>query len=134
MYQLLKEEEKRIPALEMLLRVLYIDLSGVEGMQWYDMYRQGLYKEKDVRECFSIAIMTAPGILNPIKDFWDVYSDDLVDRIYEHQLPVQVCDKKLFLSIVHSILDGTYEEAVTDEKLKKAYYKYVRENLFMHSV
>lgn len=134
MYQLLKEEEKRIPALEMLLRVLYIDLSGVEGMQWYDMYRQGLYKEKDVRECFSIAIMTAPGILNPIKEFSDVYSDELVDRIYEQRLPVQVCDKKLFLSIVHSILDGTYEEAVTAEKLKKAYYKYVRENLFMHSV
>lgn len=134
MYQLLEEEEKRVPALQMLLRVLYIDLSGVEGMQCYDMYRKGFYKEKDVREYFNIAIMMAPGILNPIKEYANIYSDELVDNIYRQQLPVQVCDKKLFLSIVHSLFDGTYEEEATTEKLKRAYYKYLRENLFIHNV
>lgn len=131
MYQLLNEEGKREQALQMLLRVLYIDLSGVEGMQWYDMYRQGFYKEKEVRECFSIAIMLAPGILNPIKDFEDIYSDAIVDHIYEQKLPVQICEKKLFLAIVHSVLDGTYAQEATEEKLKRAYYKYLREVLFV---
>ena len=131
MYQLLAEEGKRDRALQMLLRVLYIDLSGVEGMQWYDMYRQGFYKEKEVRECFSIAIMLAPGILNPIKDFEDIYSDVLIDNLYEQKLPVQICEKKLFLSIVHSVLDGTYNQEATEEKLKRAYYKFLRETLFV---
>lgn len=39
--------------------------------------------------------------------------------------------KKLFLSIVHSVLDGTYDQEATEEKLKRAYYKYLRENLFV---
>ena len=131
MYQLLSEEGKREQALQLLLRVLYIDLSGVEGMQWYDMYRQGFYKEKEVRECFSIAIMLAPGILNPIKDFKDIYSDAIIDHIYEQKLPVQICEKKLFLTIVHSVLDDTYDQEATEEKLKRAYYKYLREVLFV---
>ena len=131
MYQLLNEEGKREQALQMLLRVLYIDLSGVEGIQCYDLYKQGLYKEKEVRECFDIAIMLAPGILNPIKEFEDIYSDELVSRLYEQTLPVQVCDKKLFLAIVHSILDGTYDQETTEERLKRAYYKYLRESLFV---
>lgn len=130
MYQLLKEEGKRERALQMLLRVLYIDLSGVEGMQWYDMYRQGFYNQKAVRECFNIAIMLAPGILEPIKEFEDIYTDDIVNKLYEQKLPVQICEKKLFLSIVHSVIDGTYEKEATEEKLKRAYYKYLRENLF----
>ena len=131
MYQLLNEEGKREQALQMLLRVLYIDLSGVEGIQWYDMYRQGFYKEKEVRECFSIAIMLAPGILNPIKDFKDIYSDAIIDHIYEQKLPMQICEKKLFLTIVHSVLDDTYDQEATKEKLKRAYYKYLREVLFV---
>lgn len=47
------------------------------------------------------------------------------------KLPVQMCDKKLFLSIVHSVLDGTYDQEATEEKLKRAYYKYLRENIFV---
>ena len=131
LYQLLSEEGKREHALQMLLRVLYIDLSGVEGMQWYDMYRQGIYKEKEIRELFNIVIMLAPGILHPIKEFEDIYSDDVVEQLYEQKLPIQVCEKKLFLSIVHSVLDGSYDGEATSEKLKRAYYKYLREHLFI---
>ena len=52
-----------------------------------------------------------------------------MDNLYEQKLPVQVCDKKLFLSIIHSILDGTYNQEITEEKLKRAYYKYLHENI-----
>lgn len=41
--QLLNEEGKREQALQMLLRVLYIDLSGVGVLRYQDMYRQGFY-------------------------------------------------------------------------------------------
>lgn len=130
MHQLLCEEGKRDRALQMLLRVLYLDFSGVEILRYQDLYRQGIYNQKQMREMFAIAIMIAPGIVNPIRDFSDVYSDEMVDKIYEQKLPVQVCDKKLFLSIVHSVLDGTYDQEVAKEKLKHAYYKYLRENVF----
>lgn len=84
-----------------------------------------------MREWFNVIIMIAPGIVNPIKDFADVYSDEMVDKLYEQKLPVQMCDKKLFLSIVHSVIDGTYDQESIEEKLKRAYYKYLRENLFV---
>lgn len=131
MYQLLCEEGKRDCALQTLLRVLYLDFSGVEVLRYQDLYRQGIYNQKQMREMFSIAIMIAPGIVNPIKDFADVYSDEMVDKLYELKLPVQMCDKKLFLSIVHSVIDGTYNQEATEEKLKRAYYKYLRENIFI---
>ena len=131
MYQLLNEEGKRERALQMLLRVLYLDLSGVEVLDYHDLYRQGIYNQKQMREWFNVIIMIAPGIVNPIKNFADVYSDEMVDMLFELKLPVQMCDKKLFLSIVHSVIDGTYDQELTEEKLKRAYYKYLRENLFV---
>ena len=137
MYQLLNEEGKRERALQMLLRVLYLDLSGVEVLDYYDLYRQGIYNQKQMREWFNVIIMIAPGIVNPIKDFADVYSDEMVDILYELKLPVQMCDKKLFLSIVHSVIDGTYNQESTEEKFKCAYYKYIniyaRIYLFHHT-
>ena len=133
MYQLLNEEGKRERALEMLLRVLYLDLSGVEVLEYQDLYRRGLYNQKQMREWFNVIIMVAPGIFNPIKEFEDVYTDDIVDKLYEQKFPVQMCDKKLFLSIVHSVIDGTYDQEATEEKLKRAYYKYLRENVFINN-
>lgn len=130
-HQLLSEEGKREHALQMLLRVLYLYLSGVEVLNYHNLYRQGIYNQKQMREWFNVIIMIAPGIVNPIKDFADVYSDEIVDKLYEQKLPVQMCDKELFLPIVHSVIDGTYDQEVTEEKLKRAYYKYLRDNLFV---
>lgn len=79
MYQLFNEEGKRECALQMLLRVLYIDLSGVELLRYHDLYRDGIYTQKELYECFDVVIMLAPGILNPIKDFADLYRDEIVD-------------------------------------------------------
>lgn len=130
MYQLLNEEGKREQALQMLLRVLYLDFSGVGILRYADYYRRGFYKQKEMREMFSVVIMFAPGIIDPIKDFADVYTDEMITKVYEQHLPVQICDQKLFRSIVHSVLDGTYDQVAAEEKLKRAYHKYLRENLF----
>ncbi|MGN0680747.1 MAG: SAP domain-containing protein [Candidatus Fimisoma sp.] len=126
MYQLLAEEGKRERAIELLLRVLYIDLSGVFAMRSYQMYREGFYTKKELRDHFDIAIMLAPGIIHPIKDYKDVYNDSMVDHLYEQKLPVQVCEKKMFLSIVHSILDGTYDETSVVEQLRNAYNRMIK--------
>lgn len=36
----------------------------------------------------------------------------------------------LQLSIMQSVLDGSYDDEETSEKRKRAYYKYLRENSF----
>ena len=126
MYQLLKEEGKKENAIEMLLRVLYIDLSGTLGMDCYKLYKDGIYTQKELIEYFNVAIMLAPGIINAVSDYKDIYNDNVVERVYEHKLPVVICNKKLFLDIVHSLLEGTYDEETTTEKVKKAYIKFVK--------
>lgn len=127
MYQLLAEEGKRERAIEMLLRVLYIDLSGIFGMDCYKMYIEGLYTKKNLIEYFNVAIMLAPGIINPISEYKDVYTDEMIERLYEQKLPVQICEKKLFLKIVHSVLDGTYDESLIEDEIKTAYNKFVNQ-------
>lgn len=131
MYQLLCEEGKREQALQMLLRVLYLDLSGVEVFHYQSLYQQGVYNQKQMRELFDVVVMIAPGIINAIKDFADVYNDEMIDRVYEQKLPVHMCEPKLFRSIVRSVLNDTYDQEATEEKMKRAYYKYLRENIFV---
>lgn len=127
MYEVLTEEGKRERALEMLLRVLYIDLSGVLGIDCYNMYKSGFYTKKELMEYFDVAIMLAPGIVYPIAEFKDIYSDEIVNHLFKQKLPVQICDKKLFISLIHSVLEGTYDETVMEKKLKTAYNKFVQE-------
>lgn len=125
MYQLLAEEGKRKNALEMLLRVLYIDLSGVEALDNFRLYKQGYYTKQDLKEYYGVAFMLAPGIIYPIAEFVDVYHEAVVDKIYEQKLPVQLCDKVLFKKIINAIMDDTYNEEKTEKELKKSYYKLI---------
>lgn len=127
MYQLLEEEGKREQALEMLLRVLYIDFSGVFGLEHYTMYYERIYTKKKLLEFFDVIIMAVPGVVNTIAKYKDVYSDSIIDRLYEQELPVQICDKTLFCKIVHSVLDGTYNEDSVNAELKSAYSKFVNQ-------
>lgn len=126
MYQLLEEEGKRSNALEMLLRVLYIDLSGIEGSSSYYLYKEGVETLKELEEHFSIAIMLAPGIIKTIADYKDVFSDIMIDHLYEWRLPMQVCSKGLFTRIIHSLMENTLDEKAIETELKKAYCKAIR--------
>ena len=126
MYQLLKEEDKHNKALEMLLRVLYIDISGACGIKYYKLYKSGDFTKNDILESFDAIIMIAPGIIKAILEYKDIYTDDIIDCIYEHKLPVQICDKSLFISIVHSVLDGSYSEECVTDQLKLSYSKFIK--------
>ena len=118
MYQLLVEEGRRSQAIEMLLRIIYIDWSGAECLE----SREFLSK-RELKDDFESNVLLAPGIAQDIASYKDVYSDEMIDRIYEWKLPLQICSKRLFTSIVHSALDGTYDEAAVRQKLKRAYNK-----------
>lgn len=125
MYQLLVEEGKRKNALEMLLRVLYLDLSGINALDNFRFYKQGYYTKQEMKEHYGVAFMLAPGVVYPIAEFADIYDETIIDRLYEQKLPIQLCDKELFKEIVKSVIDDTYNEEKTEKELKKAYNKLV---------
>lgn len=126
MYQLLAEEGRRKDALEKLLMVLYNDISGVEGNFIYTSCKEGLYTKNEAIDDFDVAIMLAPGIVGAIKKFQDVFTDDIVEHIYNtYKLPIQLCDKKLFLEIVHSVISDDYDEEKIKKKLKIQYKKFI---------
>lgn len=123
MHQLYEEVGKRELALEMLLRVLYIDLSGVCGLDTLKLYKDGFYSKEELIDYFDSFVMLAPGIVNGIIRYHDIFNDSFIDHLYEQKLPIQICEKKLFLEIVHSILDGSYNEEYTKLQLRDAYSK-----------
>lgn len=129
MYEVLCQENKEKQAMEMLLRVLYVDLSGSEGVQFWDLYRTGAYGKLEILDTYDIAIMLAPGIVALIEKHKDVYDDSIIDKIYEWNLPFCCCDKQLFKKIVSSIMDGTYDEEAVNKKLKAVYGKSLKEQL-----
>lgn len=126
MYQLLHEEGRRSDALQMLLKILYIDFSGVEGMDTYKLYKEKIYSLKEAEEAFSICVMFAPGIINPVAEYKDIFDDSYIDRVYEQKLPVQLCSKELFASMIHSVIDGSYNEEKVSAKLFAAYKQFLR--------
>ena len=125
MFELLKEQGNEKLAFEFLLRVFYLDVSGIEGISLIELYAKGAWSRKEAKDFFGSSIMLAPGIIDAISRAKEYYSDDLVDELYETQLPVQVCDKQMFLDLIHSIIDGTYDEEKATKKLKKAFEEFV---------
>lgn len=96
MYQLLDEESKHKEALEMLLRILYIDLHG--GKDDF--------------------IFFAPGIINAIAEHKAVFTEEMIDKLYQWKIPKR-CNKKLFTKIIHDIMNNNFDETQAMNELQK---------------
>lgn len=127
MYQLMAESGNKKKAIAFLLQVLYIDVSGVCGLESYHYYKEGIYSKSDLESWFSSNITIAPGIIDPISDYAEFYSDSIVDKLYSWKLPVQICSKELFLKIVHSASDGDFNFDSITRELKVAYNQFVNQ-------
>ena len=49
----------------------------------------------------------------------------MIDVLYMWKLPIQICDKELFRTIIESAVNGTFDEEQANKKLKAAYNKFV---------
>ena len=125
LYSILLEQGKRSDALEMLLRVLYLDMSGIHAKDIIDLYRQKIYTKKQLKEYANVVAMLAPGIIYPLEKFKDIYDSEMIDVLYMWKLPIQICDKELFQKIIESAVSGTYDEEQATKKLRAAYNKFV---------
>lgn len=125
MYTVLDEQGKRSDALEMLLRVFYLDLNacGMENM--IQGYYKKFWTKKQLKEDFNIAVMLAPGIIERIEKLKDLYDEEIIFNIFAWKKAYPVCDQALFTKIVNSIVDGSYDEEKVKAKLKAAYNKMI---------
>lgn len=125
LYSVLLKQGKRSDALEMLLKVLYLDMSGIHAKDMLDLYRQKFYTKKQLKEYADVAIMLAPGIIHSLEKYKDIYDSEMIDVLYIWKLPIQICDKKLFREIIECAVNGTYDEEQANKKLKAAYNKFI---------
>ena len=125
LHQICLELGNRASALAYLLQVFYIDVSGVCGLDSYQRYKEGIFTKQDLKSWFVSNVMLAPGIIQSITKLEDVYSDMIVDKLYSWRLPVQICSKQLFLSMVHTALTGTFDVERATSQLKASYDHYI---------
>ena len=117
------DDNDREHSLEMLLRMIYVDLNGITGHAYISLYIDHTYGEEKLKELFSdIVRLNTDDILSIVK-YKDIYNDSIVHNIYKQELPIQICDEQLFIYIINSMLDGTYNEDIVQRKLKKAFNK-----------
>lgn len=124
-YSILMEQRKRSDALEMLLRVFYLDLSGVLAQPMFNMYQEKFYTKKDLREYVNIALMLAPGLVTALGEFDDIYVPEMIDMLFDWKLPVQICDKELFREIIEKSISRSLDEEQAYRKIKNAYNRFV---------
>lgn len=125
MAELLEEERKRREALYFFLRVLYIDISGIDCLLSLNLYKEKLCTLNDIKKQSDAFILIAPAIPPIIKKHADVYTEDLVDRVYENALPIMVCPKEYFKEIVKSIIDDEFDKEQVNTELKRYFIDYI---------
>ena len=61
--------------------------------------------------------------MKSIGDMEEYYSEDMVNRLYEHKTIIQPCSLKLFSEIVHSIIEGSFDEDYYKKRIVMDYKK-----------
>ncbi len=125
MYQLLLEENKRKQACRIILHVLYLDLSGVYSRDALRLYKSRVITKDELYETLSVTPFFAPFVICPIVELREVFDIEYIDRLYEHRLPFNICDKELFIEIVESLIYGTFDEVYYTKRLEEQCKKLV---------
>lgn len=108
-----------------LLQVIYIDVSGVMGMDSYNSYREGIYQKQFLKEMFITNVPIAPGIINLIQAHKEYYDSKIIDKLYTWTLPIMLCERELFEEIVNSIFDGSFNTQFYSAQLKVRYERFI---------
>ncbi|MGO5052987.1 SAP domain-containing protein [Lachnospiraceae bacterium LCP25S3_G4] len=125
LHQILREKGNMSDALEMLLKVFYLDFSGIEGENCYHLYREGILTKKRLKEDFQICILLAPGNIKSLSKCKDFYDSEMIDQLYTWQLPMNICSKELFKEIIESGINDCFEEELVNTKLRRSFNRMV---------
>ena len=130
MSELLKDENRSEQSYEYLLKVLYMDISGVcqDDIKYY---YDGIYSKNDLKENVKKysrnMFMFAPAIMHELILNKSLYSDSLVDNIFSTiVLPYNCCTNQLFKNIMHEMFASeSFDTAKYTEILKNNYLKII---------
>lgn len=125
MHNIMNEEGKNSDALELLLKVLYIDFSGHQFPEMYDLYRRKIYSKSQLLDMFNVVIMVAPGLLEYLNKFKDFYDSEMIDVLYSWRLPVQITKKEVFETVVECYMNGSLNYDGVCKTLQLEYNKFV---------
>lgn len=125
LYSVFREEGKNADALEMLLEICYLNLSGVKIQIFLDNYRGKKDLKKKLKETFAYSVTISSETLELLKKFKELYDRKLIDQLYEEPLPVQICEKELFCEIIEASMEGRLDREAVAEKLRERYDRYV---------
>lgn len=129
MYELLMEEERYDYAIEELLRVIYIDVSGMGLRYDINSYHNGFCSKNDVLENCESAILIAPGLIADIDKLKKWYKSEMIDKIYEWKLPIQICDKTLFKDMIEAVINERFDLIYYKNELYKCAQTYIKQFL-----
>lgn len=129
MYQVFCMKNDREQAVKMLLTVFYIQISGVEGIEVWESYKNGSQYDKAILDTYNSAIFLDEGIIETLESYNDIYNDKIVDEVFDLELPFCCFDKSFFLSVIHSIMNKCYSSNITEKNLKQEYRKALRKKL-----
>ena len=112
-------------SLRYLLQVLYIDVSGVMGMESYMEFKKGSYMTKQSLKSYFVSHVMIAGITDRIAKNKEYYDPSIIDKLYSWKLPVMICERSLFTEIVNSIMDGSFNQQFYLAQLKLRYDRFV---------
>lgn len=122
MFLLTKEEGKNKTALDMLLRVLYIDVSGATN-SYVDLVKRGWMTKQDFSKEVESSIFFAPSMIKDIGNLEEEFSNDMLERICTWRLPINLCPNNLYADIVFSIFRGDFDEVKYKHYLAMEYQR-----------
>jgi hypothetical protein len=109
-----KEDEKNQDILVCLLKELLIDLSGsYDYLTW-----KKLGFDKDIMGK-PFQIIFTPYLVKTLPKYKNDFVVSILDRVYEIELPVNVCDKIIFNEIITRIFEGALSVEEQKKYIKK---------------
>ncbi|SCY63071.1 SAP domain-containing protein [Butyrivibrio sp. INlla14] len=110
MYTILRGKGNMSDALEILLKVFYLDLNGTTSAKTFELYKESKVFTKDyLKDVFNAYVMIAPGLVKDLPDFKNVYDADMITVLYAWKLPMYICPKELFQQIIEAGINGTLD-------------------------
>lgn len=107
MYELLCEENKIPEALQILLLILSLDVSGTIYQPPFQSYFYKLISKQELIEKTNVAISEYH--IKELPKYKKYIDFKIIDKCYNDKLPIQICDKDLFTEIITEGVNETID-------------------------
>ena len=123
MYELLCEENKMPEALQILLLILSLDVSGTIYQPPFQSYFYKLMSKQELIDKTNVAI--SEHYIKELPKYKKYIDFEIIDKSYNDKLPIQICDKDLFTKIITEGINETINLKKYNSILTENYKKQI---------